>query len=149
MVNKLTFTTAQAESTEPIISAVFHHLSTKLDIPITAVHDITWKERLRRVADGRIDIGWICGSYYSRLADKADPIIELLAAPIMSQARYQGKPVYYSDVVVRKDSPFETFADLHGATFAYNEPGSMSGYWSMRYHLAQLGEVGGFFGRTI
>jgi phosphonate transport system substrate-binding protein len=67
----------------------------------------------------------------------------------MNQPRYQGQPVYFSDVVVRKDSPYQTFEDLRGATFAYNEPGSVSGYWTMRYHLATIGAFDGFFGRII
>jgi phosphonate transport system substrate-binding protein len=143
----LTLTTCQAESTEPIVAAVAAYLTSKRNIPAESVEDISWQERYRQITDGRIDIGWICGSYYTKLAAEPDPVIELLAAPVMSQARYQGEPVYFSDVVVRADSPFQTFADLRGASFAYNEPGSFSGYWSMRSYLVRIGEVGGFFGR--
>jgi phosphonate transport system substrate-binding protein len=148
MIN-LTYTTAQAESTEPVMEAVFNHLAAKLEMPITAVHNIPWQDRIHRIAQGRIDIGWICGSYYSRLADRSNPVVELLVAPILAQSRYEGQPVYYSDLVVRQDSPFQTFEDLRGASFAYNEPGSMSGYYSMRYYLAKIGEYGGFFGRLV
>jgi phosphonate transport system substrate-binding protein len=67
----------------------------------------------------------------------------------MPGARYEDRPVYYSDVVVRRDSRFSTFADLHGASWAYNEPGSHSAYNVVRYHLAVLGELSGYFGRVI
>lgn len=146
-MDDITFTTCQAECTEEIVSAVSAFLSEKLDIAVQAVEDIDWQERIRQVADGRIDVGWVCGSYYSRLVARDNPRVELLVAPVMAQPRYQGQPVYYSDVVVRADSAFETFEDLRGARFAYNEPGSVSGYWTMRYHLSTLGEAGGFFGR--
>jgi len=51
--------------------------------------------------------------------------------------------------VVRQDSPFRTFADLRGCTWAYNEPRSHSGCYITRYHLAALGEPHGFFSKAI
>ncbi|MFZ0543988.1 MAG: PhnD/SsuA/transferrin family substrate-binding protein [Candidatus Promineifilaceae bacterium] len=148
-MNSIKLTTCQAQSTEPIVSAVSRYLSSKLGISAEAVEDISWQERYVQVKDGRLDVGWICGSYYTQLSSGPDPVVELLAAPIMSHARYQGQPVYFSDVLVRKDSPFQTFDDLRGAAFAYNEPGSFSGYWSMRHHLARLGAFDGYFGRLV
>jgi phosphonate transport system substrate-binding protein len=67
----------------------------------------------------------------------------------MRGPRYGGRPIYYSDVVVRHDSPFQSFADLRGASWSYNEPGSQSGYNLIRYHLARLGERSGYFGRVL
>ncbi len=70
----------------------------------------------------------------------AQHAIDLLAAPVMAAERYQGQPVYYSDIVVHHASRFQTFADLRNATWAYNEPHSHSGYHVVRFHLAQTGE---------
>jgi phosphonate transport system substrate-binding protein len=67
----------------------------------------------------------------------------------MEAARYGGRPVYFSDVVVHRESQFQTFADLRGASWAINEPSSHSGYNVVRYHLATLGEFSGYFGRVI
>ena len=33
----------------------------------------------------------------------------------MAAPRYQGRPVYFSDVIVRRDSPAMVFDDLRGA----------------------------------
>ena len=63
--------------------------------------------------------------------------------------RYRGRPVYFSDVVVRRDSRFHSFADLEGATWSYNEPLSHSGYGITRYRLVELGWTNGFFGRVV
>jgi len=52
-------------------------------------------------------------------------------------------------VIVRRTSRLYTFADLRGATWAYNEPHSHAGYNVVRYHLATLGETAGYFGRAI
>jgi phosphonate transport system substrate-binding protein len=82
-------------------------------------------------------------------ADRGQPALELLAAPVMLGQRYQGQPVYFSDVVVARASAFHTFADLRGVRWAYNEPASHSGYNVVRSYLARLGEVSGYFGHAI
>jgi phosphonate transport system substrate-binding protein len=98
---------------------------------------------------GEADVAFLCGLPYVRLVKARKPPIELLAAPVLQGARYGGRPVYFSDVIVRRDSRFQTFADLRGARWAYNEPNSHSGYGVVRYHLARLGETHGYFGRVI
>jgi phosphonate transport system substrate-binding protein len=95
------------------------------------------------------DAGFLCGLAYVELAGAAGADLEPLAAPVPRGRRYGGRPVYFSDVVVRRDSPFRTFADLRGRSWAYNEPLSHSGYGVVRYHLVRLGETRGFFGRVV
>jgi phosphonate transport system substrate-binding protein len=95
------------------------------------------------------DVGFVCGLPYVELARLADPPVEPLAAPVLRGQRYGGRPVYFSDVVVRRDSPFRCFADLRGCTWSYNEPGSHSGYGLTRYWLVRLGETDGFFGKVV
>src|SRR5262249_6308117 len=70
-------------------------------------------------------------------------------APVMAGARYQGRPVYFCDVIVRRGSAIRSFADLRGRSYAYNDAGSHSGYNLTRDHLLSLGETRGFFGRTV
>src|SRR5262249_773577 len=81
--------------------------------------------------------------------DRKAPLVELLAAPVMQRPRYEGRPIYFSDVVVRAGSPLRSFADLRGASWAYNEQGSQSGYNLTRFYLASLGEPSGYFGNAI
>lgn len=66
----------------------------------------------------------------------------------MRQA-HQGRPVYFSDVVVRRDRPFQSFEDLRGASWAYNEPRSHSGFNVMRSYLADRAASEDFFGAVI
>ena len=114
---------------------------------ITAVFPITipWQERERLFDTGEIQVGWICGLPYVWKADSGQPPVALLAAPVMAAPRYQNKPIYFSDVIVRADSPFTCFADLRGARWVYNEPHSHSGYNLVAYHLATLGEDWSYF----
>ena len=44
-------------------------------------------------------------------------------------------PVYYSQIFVKKDSPFRTFKDLQGSTLAYNCETSLSGYHCLKNFL--------------
>lgn len=98
---------------------------------------------------GQIDLCWLCGLPYVWKADRTPGTIAALAAPVMAGSRYQDKPVYYSDVVVHRDSPFHTFEDLRGASWAFNEPGSHSGYGVVRYALAVRNETMNYFGQVI
>ena len=63
--------------------------------------------------------------------------------------RYQGRPIYYSDVIVRAECAARQFLDLRGCRWAYNERDSHSGYNITRYTLVRLGETRGFFGRVV
>ena len=142
-------TTCQAENTFEITRRLADYLVEQLRLPVACVEDISWKERYRLIEAGEMDMGWICGRPYLAYADRSHPSIELLAAPVMQGDRYAAHPIYFSDVVVRADSPFQRFADLRGASWAYNEPGSHSGYGITCYHLARMGETNRFFGKTV
>ena len=50
---------------------------------------------------------------------------------------------------MRRDSAFESFIGLRGASWAYNEPRSHSGFNVVRAYLAELGERESFFGRGV
>ena len=146
--DELTLATCQADNTVPISRALADYLSARLARPVHFLAGVDWRDAYAAIAAGRIDIGWICGRPYVDLLAAGAPI-SLLAAPVMAGARYGGRPIYFSDVVVRRDSHIRRFADLRGASWAYNEPGSQSGYHVTRYHLARLGETGRYFGRVV
>jgi phosphonate transport system substrate-binding protein len=138
-----------APNADFLVRAIGRWLARRVGMALEVVDDIPWQERERMLDRGEAQVGFICGLPYVLKVDRAEPLVELLAAPVMRGARYQGRPVYFSDVVVRDDSPFRSFAELRGATWAYNEPGSQSGYNLIRSHLARLGELSGYFARTV
>jgi len=145
----LKFTSIQAPNADEVCALIAGYVGDHLGLSAVFVNDIPWPEREHQLDGGRIHIGWICGLPYVWKADRFDPQLELLAAPVMQSPRYQDQPIYFSDVVVRRDSSYQTFADLRGATWAFNEPQSQSGYNITRFHLAVLGETSGFFGRVL
>lgn len=125
------------------------YLSARLPVPVQAKIDIPWQERERMLDAGEIGLCWICGLPYVWKADRMPRQVEPFVAPIMSGSRYQNRPIYFSDVVVRQDSAITVLDELRGTTWAYNEPSSHSGYGVVRYMLAQRGETLKFFGRVI
>lgn len=141
-------TSCMAPAMDDACRAIAGYVTARLELPVVFVHEPPWRERYRQLDAGAIDVAWICGAPYVRRVD-AGAAIELLAAPVWIGERYEEQPVYFSDVVVGRNSRFRTFADLRGATWAYNEPGSFSGYEAMRYHLAAQGLDGGFFGAWV
>lgn len=94
-------------------------------------------------------MAFICGLPYVLLAGRPDRPVEPLAAPVLEGGRYEDRPIYFSDVIVRADAPLRSFADLRGRSWAYNEPYSHSGYNVTRHHLVRLGKTAGFFGEVI
>jgi len=99
--------------------------------------------------NGEIDAGFICGLPYVQLMRQVPAAVELLAAPVLRGDRYAGRPIYFSDVIVRRDSPVRTFADLRGRSWAYNDTESHSGYNLTRHHVVKIGETHGYFARMV
>jgi len=145
----LSFSSSQAPNAESNMHAVIKELSDQISRPIELITDGSWDSRESALDSGDIQLGWICGLPYVWKADIPDPGLELLAAPVMAADRYENRPIYFSDVVVRRDSPFLNFEDLREAVWAFNEPRSHSGYNITRFHLAQLGEKKDFFGTIV
>lgn len=148
-MRSLTIATAQAINTVRITDALAAYLSEHLQLPVAFADGVASEACYQMLDDGKIHLCWICGLPYVNRADRPGTPIELLAAPVMKGERYGGRPIYYSDVVVRRDSPFKSFADLRGASWAFNDAGSHSGYCVVRHHLSTLGHESEFFGQLV
>jgi phosphonate transport system substrate-binding protein len=120
--------------------SVVKHLAHTLDMAIELTQPTDY------AALASLDLVFVCGlAYVERGAACA---LEPLVAPVPRGQRYRDRPIYYSDVIVRRESGLRSFADLRGRSWAYNEKLSHSGYGVTRYHLATLSEVRGYFGRV-
>jgi phosphonate transport system substrate-binding protein len=95
------------------------------------------------------EVCFVCSLPYVTFERRGLDLAVPVAAPVLEGARYGGRPIYFSDVIVHRDSPFRSFLDLRGRSWAYNEPLSHSGYGITRYHLVRLGETKGFFGEVV
>lgn len=99
--------------------------------------------------NSEIDLAFICGLPFIRHYQAFPGQYEAIAAPVMRSPRYQNRPVYFSDVIVRANSPIQTFADLVGQRFCYNDPGSNSGYYLLLHYLVENQYPVDFFRQLI
>ena len=144
----LTFTSLQAPNADRHQRQIAGYLAARVGLR-PEVLDGPWQQRQAALERGEVDLAWVCGWPYVRWVDRPQPLLRLLGAPVMAADRYQGRPIYFSDVVVRRDSDFRRFGDLAGTRWAYNEPGSHSGYNLTGYELATRRLDAGFFGDII
>ncbi|TMA91587.1 MAG: phosphate ABC transporter substrate-binding protein [Deltaproteobacteria bacterium] len=146
---RLKLASCMAENTEELCQVLAVYLQSQLGVPTECVTDVPWQERERLFDQGEIQLLWLCGLPYVHKADLEQSRTELLVVPVPVGERYQGQPVYFSDVMVRRSSPFQCFLDLCGGSWAFNEPRSHSGFNVVRAYLAELGQRAGFFGEVI
>ncbi len=97
----------------------------------------------------QLDLTFICGLPFSRYQQRVPNQLQAIAAPVMAAARYQGRPIYFSDVIVAASSNLNSFADLAGKTFCYNDSGSNSGYHLINFRNRQAGYPVNFFGNSL
>ena len=95
----------------------------------------------------RQDLGlaMMCGLPYSQRAPRAT----LVAAPIPWPERYGGRPIYFTDIAVRKDSSLRSLEDTFGHTVGYTLHDSMSGYAALRRHLRPFRKGNPLYARSV
>jgi ABC-type phosphate/phosphonate transport system substrate-binding protein len=74
---------------------------------------------------------FMCGFPFIRSTRRPKPVM----APVPVGARYGGRPVYVTDLVVRADAPFRSLEDTFGGRLGYTVEDSHSGYNALRHHL--------------
>lgn len=144
-MDRLRFGTFLAPNIMPVYEVVTEEVGRRLGIPTELVVETDYESCKR----DENEVCFVCSLPYVMFEREGISPAEPVAAPVLVGDRYSGRPVYFSDVIVHRDSPFRTFEDLRGRSWSYNEPLSHSGYGITRYHLVRLGETDGFFGQVI
>lgn len=135
-----------ADNITTVMQHLVQHLNTA-GIAAEWVH-APWQQLEQMLDTGQLDIAPICGLGYIRRIDTGHNL-QLLPSPVPAGDRYGNQPVYYSQVLVRTDSPHNTLSELAATRFATNEPGSHSGYTLIRAHLADLGHHHNYFSEEV
>src|SRR5947209_15491302 len=133
----------------PNLYCTYEHIARYVGVKVGYPTRLSVGHSLEDLVAGQVDVGFICGLPYVRLVDSPGSPVELLAAPVLQGERYQNKPVYFSDVIVRRDSPFASFDDLGGCRWAYNQRTSHSGYNLICSSLLEQGKTLRYFGTMI
>jgi phosphonate transport system substrate-binding protein len=139
----LVFATYLAPMLKPLYQLVTGTVAEELGHPTRLVDGVS----LDQVRHGDVHFAFLCGLPYVRLRREDPSLVDAIAAPVVSEARYGGRPIYFSDVIVPRDSPARSWGDLRGASWAYNEPESHSGYLLTLNRLAETAEPSSYFSR--
>jgi len=110
------------------------YIGEKLGRPVTFVDRENYTEINELIRSGDVDVAFVCGKPYVDGHDEFG--MELLVAP-----QAYGETVYYSYIIVSKDSPIESFEGLRGKNFAFADPMSNTGKLVPAYMLAKMGET--------
>ncbi len=133
----------------PVLYETYEYIARYLGEQLNLDTSLHTGHSLSEFGHGEAEIGFLCGLLYVHLKRASSCPVELLAAPVLQGERYQDAPRYFSDVIVRHESSYTSFADLRGCVWAYNEQASHSGYNLVHYSLLQRGLSLDYFRRTI
>jgi phosphonate transport system substrate-binding protein len=144
-MDRLRFGTYLAPNILPTYELVTTEVGRRVGIPTELVVETSYESCVQDVNE----VCFVCSLPYVTFEAEGRSPAEPVAAPVLIGDRYGGRPIYFSDVIVRRDSPYGSFLDLRGRSWAYNETLSHSGYGITRYHLVRLGETRGFFSQVV
>ena len=114
--------------------ALLDYISRCLSMKVNFVEKESYLEVNTLLAEAKIDVAFVCGGPY--IDGKKRFGLELLAAP-----QVEGRPVYYSYIITRKNSNIDKFEELKGKTFVFVDPLSNTGRVYPTYLLKQMGET--------
>lgn len=110
---------------EALFAAVCAELGRALDTSVVLSFDPVTSGPLdptdNPLTSGEVDLAFVCAPSYLALRRE----VRLIAAPVSTDPRASGRPVYFSDVVVRDA------VELRAARWALNDAASLSGYRSV------------------
>ncbi len=133
----------------PLLADTYQYITKAIGDAVAMPAHFAEGQRLEEFANGQVDVGFLCGLQYVRISCLPNCPVEFLAAPVLVGERYQGHPIYFSDLVVHQDSPYQTFEDIAGCRLAYNEQVSHSGWNIVCYSLLVQGKTSAYFRETL
>lgn len=113
------------EMFELIGSAIARQLDTT--VQIGWVHDRSGPRRGESDPFDGADLLYVCGPSYVELRNRGEARLVPIGL-VFEDPRNGGAPRYFSDVVVRSDSPATGIGDLHDEVWAVNDDRSLSGF---------------------
>lgn len=135
---------------ELICAGISETLDRKVELTVESAHSGPMHTDPDPFAADEVDLGFLCSPSYLHLSSKRPPSVALVPAGLVfADPRAEGRPVYYSDVVVRGSHEARRFADLQGRVWGYNDRCSLSGYYSTRQKLGELGGGWSYFAAEV
>lgn len=117
------------------------YIEKKIGRPVEFVDREDYTEINNLLKTGKVDIAFVCGGPYVDGHEQFG--MQILVAPVA-----YGGTVYYSYIIVSKDSPVDSLEDLRGRSFAFTDPLSNTGKLVPTYMLARMNETPDSFFET-
>lgn len=113
---------------------ILDYIGRKVKKPVKIVQRETYKEVNDLIERREIDIAFVCSGPY--VEGKRVFGMELLVAPVV-----HGESVYYSYIIVHKNSSLQDFNQLRGKNFGFTDLHSNTGCLVPKYELSKMGET--------
>ena len=121
------------------------YLSKATGLPVKLYESSDYNGSIQALSSGQVDMAQIAGGGYANV----DAQVGNKVAPVLTVREAEGSMGYYSALLVKKDSPVHTLADMKGRSLGYVDFNSTSGYLYPRAKLREQGiEPDTFFGKT-
>lgn len=120
-----------------------NHVSKKINKPVTFVQRKNYQEVNELLENGFLDLAFICSGAYIEAIKKTP--LEILAVPVVD-----GKPYYYSYLIVPSSKEIDNVKELAGKKFAFVDPLSNTERLYPLYLIKKQGSnPSNFFGDII
>ncbi len=113
---------------------LLRYIQDKIGEKIEYVDRESYAEINEMLKTGKLEAAFVCSGPYTE--GKKQFGLELLVAP-----QVYGSTVYYSYILVAKDSPLHSFEELQGKRFAFTDPLSNTGKLVPTYMLAKMNKT--------
>jgi phosphonate transport system substrate-binding protein len=122
---------------------IINYIGQALKRPVELIQRETYAEVNDLIEKKEIDAAFVCSGPY--VVGKKKFGMELLVAPLV-----HGELIYYSYIIVPKNSSLQDFSELKGKKFAFTDSDSNTGCLVPKYELAKIGESpDSFFSKYI
>ena len=122
------------EVTREYYHDLLHLIAEQMGARLSISQRRTYAEVNGLVENREVDFAFVCSGAYVK--GHEDFGMELLVVPVTN-----GESVYYSYVIVNKESVYNSLLDLRGSTFVFTDPDSNTGCLVPRYMLVELNET--------
>jgi len=112
---------------------ILDYIGKKLGKEVELVQRKSYHEVNKLLENKEIDFAFVCSGPY--VTGKKDFGMQLLAVPVV-----HGETVYYSYIIVHKNSGFKKFEDLKQTKFAFTDPKSNTGCLVPTYELSKINQ---------
>jgi phosphonate transport system substrate-binding protein len=121
------------------------YLSKAIGMPVKLYESSDYNGAIQALSSGQVDMAQIAGGGYANV----DAQVGNKVAPVVTTRQAEGSMGYYSALIVKKDSPVHSLADMKGRSLGYVDFNSTSGYLYPRAKMREQGiEPDTYFGKT-